>query len=228
MTGTTVGLEASPGDVNAGQTPTVTFGYKRAEVALVPTKKESPGAVNGPPDASLSPSSGTTPTNPAAPSGTTPTNPAAPSGTTPTNPAAPSGTTPTNPAASPPQTAAETTRTEQTNGSDAASVLAVFNLALNWFGPAKVEQFLATGFAARTIQGAIVRGFSQADDALSTKFKGLRDNDSGSDCWKAILTWKDRTHPDITENDFIDDPKHTDKRRESVKDPTVKRKCLLK
>ncbi len=39
VTGTTVGLEASPGD-GSTQPPSVTFGYKRAEVAFVPTGQE--------------------------------------------------------------------------------------------------------------------------------------------------------------------------------------------
>lgn len=36
-TGTTIGLKATPGDGNT-RPPQVTFGYKRAELALVPTK----------------------------------------------------------------------------------------------------------------------------------------------------------------------------------------------
>lgn len=39
VTGTVVGLEASPGD-GSTQPPSVTFGYKRAEVAFVPTATE--------------------------------------------------------------------------------------------------------------------------------------------------------------------------------------------
>jgi hypothetical protein len=37
VTGTTLGLKATPGDPQAGQSPQVTLGYKRAETSLVPT-----------------------------------------------------------------------------------------------------------------------------------------------------------------------------------------------
>jgi hypothetical protein len=37
-TGTTIGLKATPGDPQGGRSPQVTFGYKRAEAALVATR----------------------------------------------------------------------------------------------------------------------------------------------------------------------------------------------
>lgn len=37
-TGTTIGLKANPGDPQGGRSPQVTFGYKRAELALIATK----------------------------------------------------------------------------------------------------------------------------------------------------------------------------------------------
>ena len=40
-TGTLIGIEGSPGDPNVGQTPSVTFGYRRAETAFVPVKPEN-------------------------------------------------------------------------------------------------------------------------------------------------------------------------------------------
>jgi hypothetical protein len=40
-------------------------------------------------------------------------------------------------------------------GEDAFSVLAVFNLAVNWFGPTKVEQHFATGCAATYLLGGL-------------------------------------------------------------------------
>ena len=46
MTGTTVGLEASPGDITNGQSPSVLFGYKRAEGAIVPVPQDDPGATD--------------------------------------------------------------------------------------------------------------------------------------------------------------------------------------
>jgi len=36
-TGTTLGLKATPGDPQAGRSPQLTLGYKRAETSLVPT-----------------------------------------------------------------------------------------------------------------------------------------------------------------------------------------------
>lgn len=38
------------------------------------------------------------------------------------------------------------------NRHDAYSTLGLFRLGLSWFGPAKIEQFVATGLAARAIQ----------------------------------------------------------------------------
>jgi hypothetical protein len=47
-TGTTLGLKATPGNVEGGRPPQVTLGYKRAEVSLVPTRgtnaTRAPGA----------------------------------------------------------------------------------------------------------------------------------------------------------------------------------------
>ncbi len=48
-TGTTLGLKANPGDAQGGRSPQVTFGYKRAEAALVATKGN--GATQGGEDA---------------------------------------------------------------------------------------------------------------------------------------------------------------------------------
>lgn len=40
VTGTTIGLSATPGNPDAGESPQVTLAYKRAELALVPTEGE--------------------------------------------------------------------------------------------------------------------------------------------------------------------------------------------
>jgi hypothetical protein len=45
----------------------------------------------------------------------------------------------------------------QKKDEDAFSVLAVFNLALNWFGPAKIEQHYATGCAAINLLAGLTR-----------------------------------------------------------------------
>ena len=94
-TGTLVGLEATPGNPEEGQTPAVTFGYRRAEVALIPTEKQGDKTKDN--------------------------------------------------------TGSSGQHRGGTSTSDAASVLATFNLAYNWFGPARIEQYVATGHASRTL-----------------------------------------------------------------------------
>ena len=80
-TGTTLGLKATPGD-GQSRPPQVTLGYKRAEVALVPTDGK-----------------------------------------------------------------------KATQGSDAYSVLAVFDFRSEWFGKTELASFIGSGNAARDIQG---------------------------------------------------------------------------
>lgn len=95
-TGTTLGLKATPGD-GTSRPPQVTLGYKRGELALVPTKSER--AVNDDEDPA--------------------------------------------------------------KDSDAFSTLASFFFQTSWFGRTEVESFIATGHAARRIQGESSR-FNEA------------------------------------------------------------------
>jgi len=112
LTGTLVGLEAKPPMGDSQPNPAVTFGYKRAELALLPVCKvlkssstnvgENPGLVQ-----------------------------------------------------SKDETCLPLSRAKDTNGKsqeDAFSTVALFRLGINWFGPAKIEQFIATGQAARALQ----------------------------------------------------------------------------
>jgi len=108
-TGTTVGLEATP---PANETPpSITFGYKRAEIAMVPVTKLDEKPAGPPSDRGCSESP----------------------------PSAYSGSS---------------------IARDAYSVLAVFHLAVNWFGPAKIEQHFATGCAATHL----IRGLTEEEE----------------------------------------------------------------
>ncbi len=193
MTATTVGLEASPGDTTNGQSPSVLFGYKRAEVAIVPVPQENPGATNEK-------------TNPLQPLGDVP----------PESPTEPKDDVTTK----------KTTNSKQ-GQTDAFSVLASFNLAHNWFGPAKIEQFIATGHAARQIQTSILGGITNATDHWAMLYMKIYSTDPTSGCWNAIKSWMDKNAPTITEKDFIERPTHADKRAKSSEDPTVKGSCLV-
>ncbi|HSE59351.1 MAG TPA: hypothetical protein VLA99_11665 [Nitrospiraceae bacterium] len=168
-TGTTVGLEATP-PVN-DTPPAITFGYKRAEVALVPVdkldKKKSPSSQG---DASLptgrdvaessfggcsetehlGDSQHENPPKDNEPAGTTvPGSPPPNSSVTPSTHSDPGGHS---------KGKVESRRATST---DAFSVLAVFHLAVNWFGPAKIEQHFATGCAARNL----IRGLTKEEEA---------------------------------------------------------------
>lgn len=145
-TGTTVGLEATP-PVNETP-PTVTFGYKRAELALVPVAK---------PDQNPSKPANATPAS--APSQPETGKPPVPkSNQKQSEPARPNSGSP-----SPHRGCRESTQSPPSASStieDAFSVLAVFHLAVNWFGPAKIEQHFATGCAARHL----LRGLTDAEE----------------------------------------------------------------
>ncbi len=192
MTGTTVGLEASPGDAANGQSPSVLFGYKRAEVAIIPVQRDNPGATDKKATALQTPGEAT-----------------------PESLAEHNGDVPTK---------------EQEHSMpgtiDAFSVLASFNLAHNWFGPAKIEQFIATGHAARQIQGSILGGMASAHDHWALLYKRIHSTDPNSGCWSAIKSWMDKNMPAVAEKDFIEQPAHADKRVKSSEDPTVKSSCL--
>ena len=84
VTGTVIGLHASPGD-GSTKPPAVTFAYKRSEVALIPTAAKP--AVSG--------------------------------------------------------------DTTSTNRTDTYSAFSVFDADIHWFGGSLIQQFIATGHAAR-------------------------------------------------------------------------------
>lgn len=155
-TGTTVGLEATP---PTNETPPhVTFGYKRAELALIPVTKldkqheprENPSQPKEPPplntntlpsdSTSLQPKTGSTSV----------------SNSKTEQPFAISerGCTKT-PASTQDQNHGTSNTTK-----DAFSVLAVFHLAVNWFGPTKIEQHFATGCAATYL----VQGITEEEE----------------------------------------------------------------
>lgn len=108
-TGTTVGLETTP-PINETP-PSITFGYKRAEIAMVPVMKLDEKPPEPPSDRGCSelPLSAYSGSNLA---------------------------------------------------KDAYSVLAAFHLAVNWFGPAKIEQHFATGCAATHL----IRGLTEEEE----------------------------------------------------------------
>jgi hypothetical protein len=91
-TGTTIGLNATPGDGQA-QSPQVTFAYKRSEIAKVPTGQQ--------------------------------------------------------PARKPPARAQNDSSDQNT---DAYSAIAIVDFQTKWFGKTSIDQFIATGHAARDIQ----------------------------------------------------------------------------
>jgi hypothetical protein len=108
-TGTIVGLEAtSPTNETP---PSMTFGYKRAEIAMVPVTKLDEKSASSPSDRGCSE----------------------------LPPSAYSGSS---------------------IAKDAYSVLAAFHLAVNWFGPAKIEQHFATGCAATHL----IRGLTEEEE----------------------------------------------------------------
>lgn len=145
-TGTTVGLEATP---PANETPpSITFGYKRAEIAMVPVTKldEKPAE---PADATP----GSPPSQPKTGSLPAPTTDVKPSGPIQQK----SGSPPFDRGCSelPPSAYSGSSIAR-----DAYSVLAVFHLAVNWFGPAKIEQHFATGCAATHL----IRGLTEEEE----------------------------------------------------------------
>jgi hypothetical protein len=140
----------------------VTFGYKRAEVAFVPTGKD---------------------------------------------PGAKPGTT------------------------DAYSTLAAFRLAANWFSATKIEQFIATGHAARDIQKApneftkALLADSAGTDELSAKFTKLMAEEKDGACWQALHAWRDANAKGISDFEFARLAPHQDLRAEAWRDATIQNRC---
>lgn len=176
-TGTLVGLEATPGNPDEGQTPAVTFGYRRAEIALVPVEKDDQNKVG--------------------------------------------------------QQGADSKPTK-----DAASTLATFNLAHNWFGPARIEQYVATGFSARTIltstpYALALIGYEKGADSLADQFanayKSAHKEKAKSEekaCWESITKWMDKHFPDLPYTDILTKG-FREQRKNLAEDGAVKKACKL-
>ena len=178
-TGTLVGLEATPGNPDEGQTPAVTFGYRRAEIALVPIEKDDNKKVGQ-----------------------------------------------------------QGTGSEPKIKKDAASTLATFNLAHNWFGPARIEQYVATGFSARTIltstpYALAIIGYEKGADELAdvlaevyTRAHKHKDNAKDKACWETVTTWMDENFRYLPYTDIL--IKGFRKQRETLaKTDAVKQSCKL-
>lgn len=123
-----------------------------------------------------------------------------------------------------------------TKSKDAYSVLATFNMASNWFGPAKIEQFIATGHASRSIQSPNSQFFQTVSssfygyDENAEKFNGLlmasleqAPTDGKPDpfagekkCWIAIHAWKEKDLPGLSDYDFAILEPYKVRRKESV------------
>lgn len=98
---------------------------------------------------------------------------------------------------------------------DAASTLTTFNLALNWFGPARIEQYIATGHASRDIikggQFALsLVGYEKGVDVLADQFAGGYKNsvkknatDQDKACWKAVTNWMNDKFPGLAPLDIV-------------------------
>lgn len=155
-TGTLVGLEATPGNPDEGQTPAVTFGYRRAEIALVPIEKDDNEKVG-----------------------------------------------------------VQGTGNEPKVKKDAASTLATFNLAHNWFGPARIEQYVATGFSARTILTstpyalALIgyeKGADELADQLALSYESAHKDKAKENekaCWESVKTWMTNNFPGLPPSDIL-------------------------
>lgn len=187
-TGTLVGLEATPGSTTTPQAPSISFGYKRAEVALIPIDKEYKGS-SGP---------GVKPSNVEAGQSSA------------TATARPDGTQPAKQGSA------------SSDYKDAYSVLAVFKMAVNWFGPAKIEQFIATGMAAQTLADKDSKFFeklSGARSGIASEAKALQDLSKKSEdpCWKAVDGWRREKYPKVPLQDFLNESSEAEKRTQAIK-----------
>ena len=148
-TGTTVGLEATPPTTETP--PHVTFGYKRAELALIPVTKldNQHKSKENPPQTAGTPSPGSAPAQPKTATTSVSTSKIEQSSSL-TERGCSTLPIPT-------QTQNDVTPTQI---KDAFSVLASFHLAVNWFGPAKIEQHFATGCAAINL----IKGITEEEE----------------------------------------------------------------
>lgn len=177
VTSTTLGLEATPPMSDGSGVPRVTFGYKRSEVALIPVcpvekykymyewlsfldifSPEVPPCPDNKQKASVKSSTTDTPAG----------NGSTTNANTDNNKDKPSesfslSTKDQQDAFHQSSTLAEGPG-EQVRRQDAYSTLGLFRLGLSWFGPAKIEQFVATGQAAVELQKPLPLPLSATND----------------------------------------------------------------
>ena len=216
-TGTQVGLEATPGDATT-QAPSVSFGYKRVELALVPVHPQSKEKNSSDSSAKAGGEGGGNESSEVDKAG-------GEGGGNDSSEVGKAGGEPGD---------ADSNKLADANN-DAYSVLTTFNLALNWFGPAKIEQFIATGHAARKIQApdsqffpALV-GNSYGGDEYAAKFNRLYQASlvppplTGTDphankkaCWNTIHEWKEQELPGESDYAFANYAKYKVQRGKSA------------
>ena len=123
---------------------------------------------------------------------------------------------------------------------DAASTLTTFNLAYNWFGPGRIEQYLATGHASRTLlkkgsQFAIaLLGYEKGGDPLADRFANelaKHDKDQATDndkaCWEAVTKWMDHAFPSLPTSDILTKG-FVNQRQLASTETTIKTKCAIR
>lgn len=143
-TGTTVGLEATP---PTNETPPhVTFGYKRAELALIPVTKLD--KQDEPKKDPLQPKEPPPQTDGTPPSGSAPPQPETGGTLVPNSKTEQLSALSERGCTNAPRSMQAQSNSAPNKTKDAFSVLASLTLAVNWFGPAKIEQHFATGCAA--------------------------------------------------------------------------------
>lgn len=218
-TGTTVGLEATP-PVN--QTPpTITFGYKRVELALLPVpepgkqmKRTSFTAVRGCTE-QPSPAQNGEESRPATLPKTAEPSPSGAALDESKESELSTGEAANVGSRSTPATSNQTGTTPNLKSEDAYSVLAVFNLALNWFGPAKIEQHFVTGCAA----SHLVSGLTQAEEDK----RGAQEAQSDSLAAKQQAITTDKKVNDLR-NDATQAQKDAEKAKELSNDASEEAK----
>lgn len=163
ITSTTVGLEATPPLSDGSGVPRVTVGYKRAEVALIPVchvgeykyspKSDSiPGKVFTWIGSAFDFNPKTTNCQDTSQNKPGSTNGQNQSTDATGQQAASSGTREQSEVRQPSTLTQTRPDGPLTKRQDSYSTLGLFRLGLSWFGPAKIEQFVATGQAAIALQ----------------------------------------------------------------------------
>lgn len=128
--------------------------------------------------------------------------------------------------------------TNDTDKKDAASTLTTFNLALNWFGPVRIEQYIATGHASRDIikGGPFILslvGYEEGTDDLADRFakayKAFVKKDataSDKQCWNSVKTWMTTNFPGLPAIDIVTKA-FSKQRPTAATDPAVKTDCSI-